>query len=151
MTNTVCSLVPFSSYRTLFSRSEVRSEAQPPAPMTKTKLRVKPGLSRRGAKRPAGVVGITRLFALPDSESTILKTRILASFSSPFREPRDSPFDCRQNRHLKRAFYRQPEDCRDRGFSVPATGLSGLQNPLNTQEKLSSKKYAREVAFSWLT
>jgi hypothetical protein len=71
----------------------------------------------------------------------------LALISNSFRACLDSPFGVAESLIQNWLFYRERDDCRDKEFPVPATGLSGVQNPLNTQDKLSFKKPAREVAF----
>jgi len=140
-------LVPFSSYRALFLRSEVRSEAQPPAPMRKTGGGDRRGLSRRGAQRPAILREITGSLALADGTGRVLATGILASVSSTFQERRDGPSDCREKSDGIAAFYRRQDDGGHKGFGVPVTGLSGLQNHLNTRAKLSAENSPGRLLF----
>jgi hypothetical protein len=146
MAKTGFALVPFSSYSTLLERSERRSQAKRQG--TKTEIiaqvvEVKPGLSRRGAQRPAGVVGVRASrgssIALPVVNTTISERQNSASFRGRSRTGSNELFACRADDVQKPAFWRQRDNGRDRGFSVPATGIPGLQNPSNHLKKDSSK------------
>jgi hypothetical protein len=108
--------------------------------------------ARRSRPRSEGCLSkTTGSPALPESESTILTTGSSALLSSVVGVVPHSPFGCGGKTHVGPAFYRQRHHCREKDFPVPVTGLSGVQNASDMQEKDFQKKPAREVAFSWAT